>query len=113
MPGFNMLDGDVGRVTNETLGFSKIFVVGLPERTDKRDALTLTSSLTGFHVDFIDGVRSDTVPDKALPYGITDRKAFLETNIGSWRGHMNAVQRYAPCYFPSYIPLMFYRFICL
>lgn len=83
---------DINRVTNDTLGFSKIFVVGLPERTDKRDALALTASLTGFHVDFVDGVRGESIPEKAVPFGI-DRHALEETNLGSWRGHMNAVRR--------------------
>lgn len=83
---------DISRVTNDTLGFSKIFVVGLPERTDKRDALSLTAALTGFHVDFVDGVRGETIPDKAVPIGV-DRHALMETNLGSWRGHMNAVRR--------------------
>lgn len=83
---------DINRVTNDTLGFSKIFVVGLPERTDKRDALTLTAALTGFHVDFVDGVRGETIPDKALPIGV-NRDMLMETNLGSWRGHMNAIRR--------------------
>ncbi|KAK9794276.1 hypothetical protein SCARD494_05853 [Seiridium cardinale] len=83
---------DINRVTNSTLGFGKVFVVGLPERTDKRDAMTLTSSLTGFHVEWVDGVRGETIPDKAVPFG-ADRKKLWENNLGSWRGHMNAVRR--------------------
>lgn len=85
---------DVNRVTNGTLGFGKVFVIGLPERSDKRDALALASSLTGFNVEWIDGVRGESIPDKAVPFGI-DRKVLMETNLGSWRGHMNAVRRYA------------------
>ncbi|KAK6069593.1 Procollagen galactosyltransferase 1 [Seiridium cupressi] len=83
---------DINRVTNSTLGFGKVFVIGLPERTDKRDAITLTSSLTGFHVEWVDGVRGETIPDKAVPFG-ADRKKLWENNLGSWRGHMNAVRR--------------------
>ncbi|KAI1422713.1 hypothetical protein F5Y12DRAFT_761373 [Xylaria sp. FL1777] len=79
-------------VTNTTLGFSNIFVVGLPERTDKRDALTVTSALTGFYVEFIDGVKGESIPDRAVPPGV-DRNALMETNLGSWRGHMNAIRR--------------------
>ncbi|KAI3328203.1 hypothetical protein F4824DRAFT_484378 [Ustulina deusta] len=79
-------------ITNDTLGFSKIFVVGLPERTDKRDALALASALTGFHVEFLDGVKGESVPDRAVPFGV-DRNALMETNLGSWRGHMNAIRR--------------------
>lgn len=79
-------------VANETLGFSKIFVIGLPKRTDKRDALALTSALTGFRVEFIDGVKGESIPDKAVPMGV-DRHKLMETNLGSWRGHMNAIRR--------------------
>lgn len=84
---------DVNRVTNGTLGFGKVFVVGLPERTDKRDAIALTSSLTGFDVEWVDGVRGEEVPDKAVPFGV-NRGVLMETNLGSWRGHMNAIRRY-------------------
>ncbi|KAI1345064.1 hypothetical protein F5Y15DRAFT_364734 [Xylariaceae sp. FL0016] len=80
------------QVTNDTLGFSKVFVVGLPERSDKRDALALTSSLTGFHLEFVDGVKGNEIPDKAVPFGI-DRVQFQDTNLGSWRGHMDAIRR--------------------
>jgi hypothetical protein len=41
--------------------------LGLKERSDKRDAMVLASSLTGFDVEFIDGVRGEEVVDKALP----------------------------------------------
>lgn len=78
-------------VENSTLGFEKVFAVGLPERSDKRDALVLASSLTGFKVDWIDGVRGEQVVDKALPFGI-DRVKLWENNLGSWRGHMNAAR---------------------
>lgn len=83
---------DINRVTNGTLGFGKVFVVGLPERTDKRDAISLSTALTGFDIEWVDGVRGETIPDKAVPFGI-DRKKLMETNLGSWRGHMNAIRR--------------------
>jgi len=77
--------------SNSTLGFERVFAIGLKERTDKRDAVALTSSLLGFNVDWIDGVRGESIPDKAVPFG-TDRKKLWENNLGSWRGHMNAVR---------------------
>ena len=79
------------RVGNSTLGFEKVFAVGLPERSDKRDALALASRLTGFEIEWIDGVRGEEVPDKALPFGV-DRVQLWENNLGSWRGHMNAIR---------------------
>ena len=67
-------------------------MVGLPERTDKRDAIALTSGLTGFKIEWIDGIRGESISDKALPFGV-DRKQLWERNLGSWRGHMNAVRK--------------------
>lgn len=82
---------DIDSFINGTLGFEKVFAVGLSERSDKRDALALISSLTGFKIDWIEGVRGEMVVDKALPFGV-DREKLWENNVGSWRGHMNAVR---------------------
>jgi len=82
---------EIDLIRNATLGFEKVFAVGLPERSDKRDALALISSLTGFNINWIDGVKGESVVDKALPFGV-DRVQLWENNVGSWRGHMNAVR---------------------
>ncbi|KAI2629229.1 glycosyltransferase family 25 protein [Hypomontagnella submonticulosa] len=79
-------------VFNSTLGFEKVLVIGLPERSDKRDALSLMSALTGFKISWIDGVVGKTVPDKALPFG-WNRETMQDSNLGSWRGHVNAMRR--------------------
>ncbi|KAJ1325490.1 glycosyl transferase family 25 [Microdochium nivale] len=81
-----------GSVYNSTLGFEKVFTISLPNRTDKRDALSLMSALTGFRITWIDGIRGASIPDKALPVG-WDRKGVSDTVLGSWRGHMNAIRR--------------------
>jgi hypothetical protein len=47
--------------------FEKILVLALKERYDKRDAMILSSSLTGFDVEFIDGIRGEDIAPKALP----------------------------------------------
>ncbi|RDW79934.1 hypothetical protein BP6252_04572 [Coleophoma cylindrospora] len=82
---------DIERAGNATLGFEKVLVIGLKDRSDKKDAITLQSSLTGFGVEWIEGIRGDEVSDKAIPMGM-DRKILSANNIGSWRGHMNAVR---------------------
>ena len=43
-------------------------MIGLPERSDKRDALTLMASLTGFSLTWVDGVPGKSISDKALPF---------------------------------------------
>ncbi|KAI1100057.1 glycosyltransferase family 25 protein [Jackrogersella minutella] len=72
---------DVNRVSNETLGFEKILIVGLPERTDKRDAIALTSSLTGFQVEWIEGVKGEKIPDKAVPFDDLSSALIMEDDM--------------------------------
>ena len=80
-----------GAIHNETLGFQRIFVINLPERTDKRDALSLVSALTDIKLTWTSAIRGSNVPDKALPLGI-DRKGWRDGGIGSWRSQMNVIR---------------------
>ncbi|GKZ55937.1 hypothetical protein AnigIFM49718_001106 [Aspergillus niger] len=82
-------------IKNETLGFERILCINLPSRPDKRDAITLGSSVTQFRVDWIDGVSSEDMSPKAYPprYDEPDRPRMLAGEIGSWRAHLNAMQR--------------------
>ncbi|EGE07779.1 LPS glycosyltransferase [Trichophyton equinum CBS 127.97] len=84
-------DGDIlNNVFNATLGFERIYVVNLPSRTDRRDALVLMAAVSGIKLHWVDGIMGDTVVDKALPPPATHK--FRSANIGSWRGHLNALQ---------------------
>jgi hypothetical protein len=71
--------------------FERVFVLNLPERDDKRDALSLAASLTNISVEYMEGIKGDTIVDKALPSGQENRK-IPETMLGSWRAHMNAIR---------------------
>ncbi|KAK8850952.1 glycosyltransferase family 25 protein [Apiospora arundinis] len=84
-------EDDVARIQNATLGFQKVFVVNLPDRTDKRDALSLVGTLTGIKLDWVRALRGVDVPDKALPLGV-DRQGWRDGGIGSWRSQMNAIR---------------------
>lgn len=68
-----------------------MLVISLPERSDHRDTVALTSSLTGFNVDFVDGVDVKTISDKVMPpdLGVGDLKGGAK---GAWRAHMNALR---------------------
>ena len=66
-------------------------VLNLPERGDKRDALTLASSLTNMTFTYIDGVKGAEVVNKSLPFGQESRK-LPDNMLGSWRAHMNAIR---------------------
>ncbi len=47
--------------------FSKVFIISLPDRSDKKDAISLAASFTGIQFDFLDGVNGELVPEKAIP----------------------------------------------
>lgn len=50
-----------------TSKFQKIFTIGMPSRSDKKDAAILAAHLTGIKLDWIDGVDADTMSPKAIP----------------------------------------------
>jgi hypothetical protein len=84
------------------LQFQQIYAINLPARTDRRDGLSLVSSLAGIQLDWVDGVDGRDVPDKALPYPAS-RQAVSNANIGSWRAHMNALKEYVPAHILLFI----------
>ncbi|KAL9107369.1 MAG: hypothetical protein Q9227_007734 [Pyrenula ochraceoflavens] len=61
--------------------FGKIFAINLPERTDHRDALLLAGTLTGLEIDIVNGIRGETVEDKALPYPATKEQIVVEDDL--------------------------------
>jgi len=48
--------------------FQKIFLVSLPERTDRRDSFAVQARLSNMSFTVVDGVDGTTVSEKALPY---------------------------------------------
>lgn len=72
--------------------FEKVFVINLPERTDRRDVMTLATALSDIGVTWINGIMGSTVSTKVLPADSFDKT--ISSGIrGSWRAHMNALQR--------------------
>ncbi|GKT61373.1 glycosyltransferase family 25 protein [Colletotrichum tofieldiae] len=76
---------------NLTLGFEKVFVVGLPSRTDRRDGIILQAALSEIEINLIDGVQGKDVPDEAIPQ-TSEHDRLSDGVIGCWRGHMNALE---------------------
>ncbi|EKV04881.1 LPS glycosyltransferase, putative [Penicillium digitatum PHI26] len=62
-----MADSVFEHIQNNTLGFEHIYAISMKERTDKRDFLTLAASVSGFKVEWLDGVRPDELHPKAMP----------------------------------------------
>ncbi|KAK4139493.1 glycosyltransferase [Dichotomopilus funicola] len=83
--------GPLRDIANSTFGFEKIFVVGLPSRSDRRDGMVLQAALSDMQFEFIDGVMGKDVPDKAVPSS-PEHTRLADASIGSWRAHMNAVR---------------------
>ncbi|KAB8360549.1 hypothetical protein FH972_024289 [Carpinus fangiana] len=80
-------------VYNTTLGFEKVFAIGLPSRTDKHDAAALGASMIELDLNWIDGVKSSDLTPQAFPIGWNkDPNAHQPGMVGSWRAHMNALQ---------------------
>ncbi|KAL7621500.1 hypothetical protein AAE478_008824 [Parahypoxylon ruwenzoriense] len=77
-----------GDVFNNTLGFSKILVINLPSRTDRRDGMARAGAVSNLTLDWIDGVSGDQVPDDIVPVSVR-----LSAGAkGSWRSHTNALR---------------------
>lgn len=53
--------------------------------------MTLAAALSELSITFVDGVKGDEVNEKAVPMP-KDRKHLQGASLGSWRGHMNAIQ---------------------
>lgn len=54
-------------IANTTLGFEKIFVLGLADRLLKRDSVELGASVTDLNITWIDGVYGDKIHKNAIP----------------------------------------------
>ncbi|KAK0107389.1 hypothetical protein ONS95_004081 [Cadophora gregata] len=77
--------------TNSTLNFQKIFAISLPSRTDRQDALTLMSALSGINIEVVPGIRGEDVREKTIP---KDPKSVMKPGFaGSWRAHLNTIKR--------------------
>ena len=63
--------------------------ITMPQRTDQRDGIIIGSTVTNLHVDFVDGVRGDSIAEKAFPPG---KPVTLKPPVvGAWRAHIDAI----------------------
>ncbi|KAF3054882.1 hypothetical protein GL218_07533 [Daldinia childiae] len=75
---------------NDTLGLSKIFVINLPSRKDRRDAMSLAGAVSNLTFTWIDGISGGQVSDHDVPV-----RRGIHSSLGakgSWRSHINALQ---------------------
>jgi len=77
-------------VFNATLGFGAILLISLPERTDRRDAVSLIASAQGVQITkLINAVKGSEVAAKAKPAG-SGKQKLKDGEIGAWRSHIDA-----------------------
>ena len=55
--------------------------------------MTLAASLSGLDITWVDGVAGKDVSDKVLPGGNLGAGGLPTGNKGSWRAHMDVLQR--------------------
>ncbi|KAI1504872.1 glycosyltransferase family 25 protein [Biscogniauxia marginata] len=79
-------------VLNSTLGFEKIFVINLPARTDRRDAMSLAGAVSNLSFTWVSGLTGDQVPAIAVSANGAASGLRSPGARGSWRSHMNAVE---------------------
>ncbi|KAG9570833.1 glycosyltransferase family 34 protein, partial [Aureobasidium melanogenum] len=68
--------------------FQEIFLISLPQRTDRRDSFAVQARLSNMSFTVVDGVDGTKVPDKALLYTMD----ITPPKVGAWRAHMNVLQ---------------------
>ncbi|KAJ4418779.1 hypothetical protein N0V82_005344 [Gnomoniopsis sp. IMI 355080] len=74
--------------SNGTLGVAELIVISFPDRTDKRDRMTLMGAVTRLHFTFLPGVQEAKVPGSSMP---SYAEGWTGKVRGSWRGHMDAL----------------------
>jgi hypothetical protein len=79
-------------IANGTLGFQKIYAIGLSDRSDRRDSIELAADVTNLQITWIDGVSPSLMNPKTVPSAYK-LPAVLPGVIGCWRSHLNVLRK--------------------
>ena len=79
----------VQAIRNNTLGFGDVYIIHMPDRTDKLDSIRLITSITNISYKIIPGVDGLAMPHVAWP-GFYKEGGKAAGITGCWRAHMNA-----------------------
>lgn len=77
-------------VANQTLNFQKIFAINLPSRLDRRDLLSIMSTVSDLAITIVPGVR--TVAENSIPPPRIPGSLRME-EYAVWRAHANVWRR--------------------
>ena len=75
---------------NRTMGFEKILVINLEQRSDRRDRMSLLSAHTGIDIEYVPGMKGEQVDPKSIPLHWDPASGM--GNLGSYRSHIGAVR---------------------
>jgi hypothetical protein len=82
----------MSRIFAEEVAVPKLLVLNMPKRTHRRDAVSLATAASNMNVEFVMGVRGESIPEDALPPGgSTDTIKLPKWIKGSRRSRMNAL----------------------
>jgi len=81
-------DTSLNAINNRTLGFEKVYSIGLSNHWHKRDAQSLSAQYIGFDITPVEGVRWEDIPKTEYPVGWHDP---FPASIGCWRAHLNVL----------------------
>lgn len=91
VPSFGSLFRDK-LIANRTLGFQKIYAIGLSDRSDRRDSIELAADVTNLQLTWINGVSPINMDPKTIP-PTYKMPAVLPGVTGCWRSHMNVIRK--------------------
>ena len=84
--------GGLHSIRNSTLGFQKIYSIGLPGKTHKHDTQIMAGEYTGLKIDFEPGVYWKDVPVSEMTEHWSLTGTYVAA-IGCWRAHMNLIAK--------------------
>jgi len=78
-------------VIADELQFQRIYVINLPARTDRRNAMSLSAAFTNLTFEYVDGIAVD-VDTRTLPLGGLEAN-LSSPSLNSWRAHVGVLRR--------------------
>ena len=74
---------------NSTLGFGKIYALGLKDRHTRRDDMVLMGLAANLDFTFVDAVDGSLLTNQSLPFQSGGGAALRPGELGCWRTHVN------------------------
>ena len=80
-------------IGNATLGFQEVLAIGLKERYDRRDVLTLMASYQNVQIEWQEAVRGEDIDRSQWPPSWGRNQIRPVGELGCYRSHLNALRK--------------------